>query len=261
MPLDQTKRLHLNGLATDADARDTRPRALIVDGDAAAGLALAGFLSQNGLLTDLAADGRGMDRALASARYDIVILETILPGEDGLTICRRLSSAPVAVILKGAQCEEVDRIIGLELGADDCLQKSCSPRELLARIRVVIRRRRGSRARRPWLGLTYQFGGYELDTIHGRLFRPSGEVTALTKGEFQLLAALLDHEDPVVPREFLARIGGPERTVCSHRVVDVRVGRLRRKLGGERREEVIRAVKGIGYTISVPVLRTAWVQA
>ncbi len=261
MPWDTTKHPDVDGSTTNANTQGARPRALIVDGDKAAGVALADFLRENGLAAEFAQDGRDMDRALASTRYDIIILEIMLPGEDGLSICRRLSPAPVAIIMMGAQCDEVDRIVGLELGADDCLHPSCSPRELLARIRAVIRRRQRSRTQRPWLALTYQFGGYELDTIHGRLLRPSGEAATLTKSELQLLVALLDQANQIVAREFLASVGGPERTVCSDRAVDVQVGRLRRKLGCARREEVIRAVKGIGYAISVPVVRTAWMQA
>jgi len=152
-----------------ADLGGMRPRALIVDRDAAASEALAGFLASNGLLAMTARDGRGMDQALETARFDVVILKVEPPMQDGLSICRRLSSAPVAIILLSAECEEVDRIVGLELGADAFLPKSCSPRELLARTRAVLRRRERSSVGGASFGPTYRFGAF------GRGDRPHAE--------------------------------------------------------------------------------------
>jgi two-component system OmpR family response regulator len=239
-----------------ADLGGTKPRALIVDGDAAASDALAGFLANNGLMVMTARDGRGMDQALETARFDVVILNVEPPTQDGLSLCRRLSSARLAIILLSAECEEVDRIVGLELGADAYLPKTCCPRELLARIRAVLRRRERLRVGAARFAPTYRFGAFELDTIHDRLFRPSGEATVLTKSEFQLLVARLDRPDQIVRRESLTNLGEAHEIV-SRRAVDVKIARLRRKLGCAARDEVIRTVRGVGYRLSVPVTRTA----
>jgi two-component system OmpR family response regulator len=259
MPWDQAEPPRLDGPETPASPADRggrKARALIVGGDAAASDALAGFLADDGLTVMTARDGRGMDQALETARFDVVVLNVELPMGDGLSICRRLSSARLAIILLSAECDEIDRIVGLELGADAYLPKSCSPRELLARIRAVLRRRERLRVGGAPFAPTYRFGAFELDTTHDRLFRPSGEATVLTRSEFQLLVALLDRPDQIVRRESLTNIGEAHEFV-SRRAVDVKIARLRRKLGCAERDAVIRTVRGIGYGLSVPVTRTA----
>ena len=167
-------------------------RILIVDDDEELSRHIAVYLADNNLVVETARDGPTMDRALAQSPFDLVILDVMMPGEDGLSICKRLASSPASIIMMSAVGEEVDRIVGLELGADDYLAKPCSPRELLARVRAVLRRRDAGRTGARDGALTYRFAGYELDASRNLLKGPSGVTVLLSRGDYALLRAFLE---------------------------------------------------------------------
>jgi two-component system OmpR family response regulator len=176
----------------------------------------------------------------------------MMPGEDGLSVCRRLAKAKgPAILFMSALGEELDRILGLELGADDYLAKPCSPRELLARLRAVLRRRAdGAPPARTTTG--YGFEGYRLDLARRELTSPSGAMVALTAGEFSLLLAFLEHPRTPLSRERLSELSGVGGDAIE-RAVDVQVFRLRRKLGFCR--DAIRTLRGAGYLFHAEVSR------
>lgn len=234
------------------DEQAGQPHVLIVDADANAASLLASFMEHNGLWAATAHDDRDLDLALASARFDVAIACTKSPAEDGLSLCRRFWAEAVSVILLTAECETVDRIVGLELGADACLPKSCSPREVLAHARAIIRSRARSTPAAP--GRNYRFGKFLLDSAGNLLVHPSGEAVVLTQGERRLLVALLERPNQAHQR---ASLTGSGRTdAASIRSVDVKIARLRRKLGEEGSDGVIRTIRGLGYKLVAHVSRT-----
>ncbi len=224
------------------------PDLLVVDDDAELRELTEAYLSQQGFRVRTVADAQEMDMALAERRPDLLVLDLMLPGEDGLSIARRLKSAGsgVPIIMLSAQGDDVDRIVGLEIGADDYLAKPFNPRELLARIRAVLRRAaqdagaEGQRALR-------EFGPFVLDLDAHKLSRDGTEV-ALTSGEFDLLAVLSAHPNKVLDRDrILDLLTGAERSPFD-RSIDVRVTRLRSKIEPDPSRPVyIRTVWGKGY--------------
>ena len=231
------------------------PRLLIVDDDEELSQHMATYLTKNEFVVETAFDGSSMDRALADSSFDVIILDVMMPGEDGLSICRRLAAASPSIIMMSAIGEDVDRIIGLELGADDYLAKPCNPRELLARVRAVLRRREGALAATRHGRPTYRFAGYELDATHHRLRGPSGATVLLARGEFALLTALLDQPGETLGREQLADYVRDDAPDNFDRSIDVQIHRLRRKLGDDGGQGVIRTVRGEGYRLATPVAR------
>jgi two-component system OmpR family response regulator len=234
------------------------PRILIVDDDQDLRNHVAAYLQEHGFRTTLAADGRAMDQALNQGEFDLVILDVMLPGEDGLSICRRLSAkGSVPVIIVSAMGEEIDRVLGLELGADDYLPKPCSPRELLARVRAVLRRRSGepepADASAQKVTSEVTFDSFRLDLLRRQLYAPDGSVIVLTSGEFSLLAALIDHPLHVMRREVLAELSGIGDPADVDRAVDVQISRLRRKLQSKSNTELIVTVRGQGYKFCADV--------
>jgi two-component system OmpR family response regulator len=230
------------------------PSVLVVDDDDGLREQICGYLSDNGFATAAAAHAAAMDRALAARSYDAVILDVMMPGEDGLSVCRRLSGREgPAVLFMSALGDEVDRILGLELGADDYLPKPCSPRELLARLRAVLRRRTAPAGARP-LASGYAFEGFRLDIARRELKAPSGAVVMLTSGEFALLTVLLEHPRQTVGREQLAELSRVDGE-AAERAVDVQIFRLRRKLGVAHGQDIIRTVRGSGYLFAAEVTR------
>ncbi len=178
----------------------------------------------------------------------------MLPGEDGLAICRRLSAGPgPGIIILSALGEDADRILGLELGADDYLPKPCNPRELLARVRAVLRRRRDAKGR---LGVECTFASWRLDLLRRELHSPEGVAMNLTAGEFMLLRALLERPQRILTRDELLEVARGPETDSFDRAIDVQISRLRRKLedrtGGA---SLIRTVRNEGYMLDAPV---AW---
>jgi DNA-binding response OmpR family regulator len=223
-----------------------QPSILVVDDDPKLRDLLAQYLGKEGYRVRSANDGNEMDVQIAKGRPDLVVLDLMLPGEDGLSIARRLRSASdVPVIILSARGDEVDRIIGLEVGADDYLAKPFSPRELLARIRAVLRRQRAAAVADEATAIT--FGEFVLDLDGQRLLRQGHEVE-LTAGDFALLEVLATHPNRVLSRDQLVdRIKGFDRSPYD-RSIDVRVTRLRKKIEADPSNPVfIRTVWGRGY--------------
>jgi DNA-binding response OmpR family regulator len=227
-----------------------RPRVLVVDDDAGLRGLLTQYLTREGFEVAAVADGAAMDARLAREDVDLVILDLMLPGEDGLSIARRLRArSQVPIIMLSARGEEVDRIVGLEVGADDYLPKPFNPRELLARIRAVLRRRLAPAGEAEAAGApaVYAFGPFRLDTGALRLTR-DGEDLDLTPGEYALLRVFVERPNRVLSRDTLMDlIKGYERDPFD-RSIDVRVARLRAKIEEDSKEpRYIRTVWGQGY--------------
>jgi two-component system, OmpR family, phosphate regulon response regulator OmpR len=225
-----------------------RPRLLVVDDDAALRELLARYLGEQGFAVDTVPDGAALDQALAAGTPDLVILDLMLPGEDGLSIARRLRArGDLPIIMLSARGEDLDRIVGLEVGADDYLPKPFNPRELLARIRAVLRRQATPAGPAPGASTSLGFGPYRIDTAAHALSRDGAEVP-LTTAEFALLKAFAEHPNRVLSRDTLLEwLKGYERTPFD-RTIDVRVARLRRKIESDPSTPVyIRTVRGEGY--------------
>lgn len=227
-------------------------RLLIVDDDNELRGHIADYLARHGFAVEQARNAGELGRAMAAGAFDLIILDVMLPGEDGLSICRRLADNADAppIIMLSAMGQETDRVVGLEIGADDYLPKPCSPRELLARVRAVLRRRDAEPAQRAGAASTLvEFDGFRLDLIRHRLEAPNGSVIVLTKSEFALLVTLLQHPGQILTRADLARMGDIGSSEDVDRAVDMAVSRLRRKLGAHDPAEIIATVRGQGYRL------------
>lgn len=236
---------------------ETLPHILVVDDDREIRDLLPRFLRKHGYRVSAAADGRDMRKALESGRFDLVVLDVMLPGEDGLALCRWLrSTSAMPVIMLTAVGEETDRIIGLEMGADDYLAKPFNPRELLARIRAVLRRAEAAAAAPDVARGTITFEGWRLDTERRELYRPDGALVPLTSGEYDLLVALVERPHRVLTRDQLLDITRGRETVPFDRSIDVQISRLRRKIEDHPREPArIKTVRGGGYVFAPEVAR------
>jgi DNA-binding response OmpR family regulator len=225
---------------------------LVVDDDPELRELLETYLAQQGYRVSTAGDGIAMDAALADQAPDLVILDLMLPGEDGLSIARRLRTSHdgMPILMLSARGDDVDRIVGLEVGADDYLAKPFNPRELLARIRAVLRRQRGAAPAETEPERSHHFGPYRLDLIDQELHRGDQSVP-LTSGEFALLKIFVEHPRRVLSRDMLVDLlKGYERSPYD-RSIDVRVTRLRRKIEDDPTAPVyIRTVWGEGYRFS-----------
>jgi two-component system OmpR family response regulator len=229
---------------------------LVVDDDTQLREQMSAYLREHGFSVHEASDAASMDRVLAQAPIDVMVLDVMLPGEDGLSICRRLTEDEgPAIVMVSAMGEEVDRILGLELGADDYLPKPCSPRELLARVRAVVRRLDESRRGAPRKSRTYQFRGFALDMLRRQLRAPNGTAILLTAGEFSLLMAFLDHPQRILSRDQLLELARGAHTEVFDRAVDVQISRLRRKLHSCIEGEIIKTYRGAGYLFDAKVTR------
>ncbi len=235
----------------------TEGRVLIVDDDESLRREVADYLSGNGFEVKTAANAREMDAIMVEQSFDMVVLDVMMPGEGGLSICRRLSDAGgPAVIIMSAMGEEIDRILGLELGADDYVPKPCNPRELLARMRAVLRRREGGgQGARSADGMEFEFLGYSLDLLKRRLRAPSGVLVLLTSGELSLLTAFLEHPNRVLTRDQLVDFARGSDADIFDRAIDVQISRLRRKLNECDGQDLIRTFRGAGYMFNASVFR------
>jgi two-component system OmpR family response regulator len=236
-----------------------RPEAasiLIVDDDAGLREQISAYLVEHGLTVRVAENAAAMDRELLANPVDVVVLDVMMPGEGGLSVCRRLRDANgPAVVMLSAMSEDVDRIIGLELGADDYLCKPCNPRELLARIRALLRRREEGTGERISGQLTYGFAGFSLGVSRRQLKAPNGVVVLLTAGEFALLSAFLQRPNQVLTRDELLEAAHGADTEVFDRAVDVQISRLRRKLHACTDQELIATLRGVGYMLRAEVTR------
>ncbi len=224
---------------------------LIVDDDDSIRSALCEYLSRHGYAVRGVADGAGLDRALADGPAALIVLDLMLPGEDGLAICRRLAGRGTPILMLSALGEAEDRIVGLELGAADYLAKPFVPRELLARVRAVLRRPQAEAAG----GRMLQFLGWRFDREAHQLQDPSGQPVALTSGELRLLAAFLERPQRLLSRERLLQATQGDSAESFDRAIDLAISRLRRKLAAHGGAALIETVRGEGYRFAAAVLR------
>ncbi len=232
-------------------ANAPRQKILVVDDDLRLRDLLKRYLSEQGFAVDTVPDAAAMGRALTRVRYDLVVLDLMLPGEDGLAICRRLRAAgeKVAIIMLTAKGDDVDRIVGLEMGADDYLAKPFNPRELVARIHAVLRRQPPPPAPgAPTIeAKVVEFGPFALHLASRALTR-EGEPVPLTTGEFSLLKALALHPREPMSRDKLMELARGREHESYDRSIDVQVSRLRRLLGEDPQSpRYIQTVWGFGY--------------
>lgn len=207
-------------------------RVLVVDDDPGLRSLLGDYLSQHGFTTIGAGSASEMDEVLANTDVDVIVLDMMMPGENGLSVCRRLSGNGAPIVMLSAMSEETDRIVGLELGAADYVGKPCNPRELLARVRAVLRRQDAPPLARG-LGPIITFAGWRLDRVRREAVSPSGREVVLSRSEALVLELLIEHPGQVVRREnLLARAASRGRDL-NDRAMDVQVSRLRRKLDDE----------------------------
>ena len=217
------------------------------------------YLTGEGYRVSTAHDGTGMRRALSQGPVDLVILDLMLPGEDGLTLARSLrSESGIGIIILTGRGETVDRIIGLEMGADDYLPKPFHLRELLARVKAVLRRAHDRTGEAPQSTRSRaRFAGWNLDLSSRELLSPSGEEVRLTTGEFDLLSAFVSNANQVLSRDRLLDLARNREAGPFDRTIDVQVGRLRRKLEDDpQNPTLIKTVRGSGYIFTPTVEMT-----
>ncbi len=228
---------------------------LVVDDDREIRKLLQTYLEQNGYRVSTVGDGKGMWSALEQSRIDLIVLDLMLPGTDGLELCRTLRvKSQVPVIMLTARGDEMDRILGLEMGADDYLPKPFNPRELLARIKVVLRRfhnlapQQESGADTPLF-----FAGWKLDQV-ARHLEKNGVVSPLSGAEYRLLKVFLDHPNRILSRDQLLDLTQGREADPFDRSIDVLVSRLRKRLGdGPKEPTIIKTVRGEGYVLSARI--------
>lgn len=251
-------------IALSEDARrglnvDHIDHVLIVDDDREIRDLLSTYLRKNGLRVTLAADGRQMRAFLDADRVDLVVLDIMMPGDDGLVLCRELRSGrhkATPVLMLTARSDETDRIVGLEMGADDYLVKPFAARELLARIKAVLRR---TRMLPPNLQVTeagrlLAFGAWQLDTTTRHLIDATGTVVPLSGAEYRLLRVLLDHSQRVLSRDQLLNLTQGREAELFDRSIDLLVSRLRQRLKDDAREPAyIKTVRSEGYVFAMPI--------
>lgn len=231
------------------------PHLLIVDDDREIRSLLSQYLQREGMRVTAVGDAIEMRRALERARFDLLVLDLMLPGEDGLSICRELRTrSQLPIIMLTARGEEFDRIVGFELGADDYVPKPFNPRELLGRIRAVLRRSaHGSPDPDPQAVRAFRFDRWRLETT-ARTLSDGGSEVALSGAEYRLLAVLLSAGNRVVSRAELAELLRGREADPLDRSIDVRVSRLRQILADDARSpRIIKTIYGQGYVIGVPV--------
>lgn len=235
---------------------DTLSHILVVDDDRDIRGLLAEYLDANGFKTLTATNGTEMRKTLEESRVDLIVLDLTLPGEDGLTLCRDLRSrSTIPVIMLTARGEPLDRILGLEMGADDYLAKPFEPRELFARIRSVLRR---TQALPPNMALpqakALHFSGWTLDLTARHLLNPDGIVVALSGAEFRMLKVFLEHPNRVLNRDQLLELTQGREADPFDRAVDLQISRLRQKLGDDARTPtIIKTVRNEGYVLATTV--------
>jgi two-component system OmpR family response regulator len=227
---------------------------LVVDDDVQILELVARFLRSSGFTVRTARDGHEMKVSLAESPADLIVLDLMLPGTNGLDLCRELrKTSPVPVVMLTAKGDEVDRITGLEVGADDYLAKPFNPRELLARVNAVLRRTAASPNHSVRRHRGFGFAGWKLDMLKRELTRSDGVVVDLSAGEFDLLVTFLEAPQRVLSREYLLDTARNRALEPFDRAIDVQVSRLRRKI--EDDGELIKTVRGAGYIFAPGVER------
>jgi DNA-binding response OmpR family regulator len=221
-------------------------RVLCIDDDVRLFELLASYLGSNGVTLSHAPDGRQGLAALEAGVFDAVLLDVMMPGMDGLEVCKRVrQKSRIPIIMLTAKGDETDRVVGLEIGADDYVPKPFSPRELLARLRAVLRRAAPDAA-----ASSLAVGDIAID-VSARDVRVAGATVDLTGIEFDILVTLARRPGRVVPRDTLLAQAGREDVTVGERAVDVHVSHLRRKLGDDpRAPRIIKTVRGVGYVLA-----------
>ena len=234
----------------------TAPTIVLVEDDPPLRTLTSRALQENGFVVRPAATGAEMWVALENGPVDLIILDIMLPGTSGIDLCRMLrEKSQVPIIFISARGSETDRVVGLELGADDYLTKPFSTRELIARIRAVLRREGGKQEGAQRSQGLLRFDGWTVNLPRRELLSPSGAVVDLTGAEFDLLVSLCDHSGRVIARERLIELSRTRLGDSSDRSVDVLVSRLRRKLSSVGSKPPIVTVRGVGYMFNAPVTR------
>jgi len=235
-----------------------QPHVLALDDDPAVRSLVADYLGENDIRVTAVASGVELVAAMGRDVVDAVILDLRLQGEDGLQIARRLrdESAGIPILMLTGRAEEADRVMGLELGADDYLTKPFSPRELLARVRALLRRAKAQATVADAISKVraYRFAGWELNIGLRKLKSPKGEAVDLTNGEFRILAAFLAAPQRILTRDQLLELSRVHNAEVYDRAIDIQILRLRRKIELDpARPKFIRTERGAGYVFSVPV--------
>jgi len=237
----------------------TSQHILVVDDNKEIQDLVSRFLSKDGYRVSTAGDGREMKKIMSDARIDLILLDLMLPGDDGLTLCRDIrAESNIPIIMLTAKGEEIDRVIGLEMGADDYVPKPFGTRELLARIKAVLRRYNdvGSPASAPDTPSNYLFDEWKLDTSKRELLSKDEVVVPLSTGEFTLLMALVERPQRVLNRDQLLDIARGRASVAFDRSIDTQVSRLRRKIEQDpKHPELIKTVWGGGYVFTPEVTK------
>jgi len=233
------------------------PHLLLVEDERSIREPLAAFLTRDGFRVTQAGDAEAARQRLSAYAIDLAVVDVMMPGEDGLSLCRSLARAgTVPVILLTARTEEADRVGGLSAGADDYVVKPFSPRELAARIRAVLRRVRAGEARPMAQAQAYGFAGWQLHTADRALVDPGGVTVPLSTGEYNLLLALVMRPGQVLTRDQLLDLTQGREAGAFDRAIDNQVSRLRRKMeGAPKAPDIIKTVWGGGYTLSAEVTR------
>lgn len=228
---------------------------LIVDDDLDIRTLLAEYLESYDCRTLLAADGESMWELLQDNPVNLVVLDLNLPGRDGLTLCRELrSKSDLPIIMLTARSAPLDRILGLEMGADDYVCKPFEPRELLSRIRSVLRRSNSSQEKKPAEPGRLHFAGWTLDLTARRLLNNEGVIVSLSGAEFRLLKIFLDHPNQVLNRDHLLNLTQGRDAEPFDRAVDIQVSRLRQKLEVDSKDpQIIKTVRNEGYVLATHI--------
>lgn len=237
---------------------------LIVDDDRDLRNLLTEFLARHGYTVASLPNGKELEQTLTADRYDLIILDLMMPGDDGFELCRMIrKNHALPIIMLTAVNEETDKIIGLELGADDYLTKPFNPRELLARIKAILRRARydnetaGNANQSKHERHKLLFGGWELDTASRRLLNPKKSEVTLSAGEYSLLVILLEHPQRVISRDMLLDLTKHRPAGPFDRSIDVQISRLRQKLNDDPKQpHYIKTVRNGGYMFAEPVVRS-----
>lgn len=228
---------------------------VLVEDDPAIRLLAARALKENGFDVTPCSAAPEMWRAIEGGDVELIILDIMLPGTSGIDLCRRIRrDSDVPIIFASAKGSESDRVLGLELGADDYISKPFGTRELVARVRAVLRRYEAKDSGAMTRGF-YTFDGWVADTPRRELRAPSGAVVELTGAEFDLLTTLLDHAGRVIARERLIELSRTRQSDTTDRSIDVLISRLRRKLSTADKPAPIITVRGVGYMLNAPVER------
>ena len=234
----------------------THPHILVVDDHADIRDLLKRFLEQHGYRVSCARDGREMKKLLEHSTIQLIVLDLMLPGEDGLTLCRELRvHSAIPIVMLTAMGEDMDRIVGLEMGADDYLAKPFNPRELLARIKAVLRRSQPQDEPPAEIGVAhYYFAQWQLDMLRRELVDSAGIGISLSTAEFDLLKVFLERPQRVLSRDQLLDLARGREAQAFDRAIDTQVSRLRRKLEQDAKNpELIKTVWGGGYLFAAEV--------